>query len=141
MTGKKNIYYKSVTFNVTRLAGLTTTIIGAIGGREEDVDVIGIVRGDSEGWRQMPDAISAQSNFDINRLRVLVGEKYFMGALLMGDQTLSRALHNIIANKVDITPIRAKILNPSFSIADIITDFWKEISQPNGKMEHATIKP
>jgi NAD(P)H-nitrite reductase large subunit len=140
MAGKKIPYYKGMPFNVTRLAGLTTTIIGSIGGREEDADVVGIVRGDSEAWRQMPDAIAAQSNFNVNRLRVLVGENLLVGALLMGDQTLSRALHRIIVEKIDITPIREKILNPEFSITDVIADFWNEISLTNESKEYATIK-
>jgi NADPH-dependent 2,4-dienoyl-CoA reductase/sulfur reductase-like enzyme len=140
MTGKKSSYFKGVPFNVTRLAGLTTTIIGALGGRDKDTDVIGIVRGDSEGWRQMPDAIAAQSNFSVNRMRILVGERALVGALLMGDQTLSRAIHHIIVQKVDISPIRDKLLQPGHSITDVIADFWAEISPANGKKEYATIK-
>jgi NAD(P)H-nitrite reductase large subunit len=88
----------------------------------------------------MPDAIAAQSNFNVNRLRVLVGENLLVGALLMGDQTLSRALHRIIVEKIDITPIREKILNPEFSITDVIADFWNEISLTNESKEYATIK-
>jgi NADPH-dependent 2,4-dienoyl-CoA reductase/sulfur reductase-like enzyme len=140
MAGKKVPYYKGVPFNVTRLAGLTTTIIGALGGRDQDADVVGIVRGDSEGWRQMPDAIVAQADFDINRLRVLVGENHFVGALLMGDQTLSRAIHHLIVEKIDITPIREKILKPGHSIADVIADFWAELATSNERKEHATIQ-
>ena len=140
MTGKKTPYFKGVPFNVTRLAGLTTTIIGALGGRDEDTDVIGIVRGDSEGWRQTPDAIAAQSNFNVNRMRILVGYKQLVGALLMGDQTLSRAIHHIIVEKVDISPIRDRLLQPELSITDVIADFWAEISPTNGKKEYATIK-
>ena len=59
----------------TRLAGLTTTIIGAVG-RGQDDDLVGIARGDSETWRIMPDAIVAQSGFDINHLRLMVGRKH-----------------------------------------------------------------
>lgn len=139
MAGKKTPYSKGVPFNVTRLAGLTTTIIGAVGGCEEDTDVVGIVRGDSEAWRQMPDAIVAQANFNVNRLRVMVGENHIVGALLMGDQTLSSALRHIIVEKTDISPIRERILSPNHSIADVIADFWTEISLANGNKEYATI--
>lgn len=140
MTGKKTPYAKGMPFNVTRLAGLTTTIIGTIGGREEDADVLGIVRGDSEAWRQMPDAIAAQANFDVNRLRVLVGENNIVGALLMGDQTLSKAVHHIITEKIDISPIRERLFDPTRSIMDVIADFWIEISANNGNKAHGTIK-
>jgi len=140
MAGKKVPYYKGVPFNVTRLAGLTTTIIGALGGGEVDADTVGIVRGDSEGWRQMPDALVAQSDFDINRLRVLVGENHLVGALLMGDQTLSRAIHHLVVKKVDISPIREKLLHPSQSITEVIGDFWSDLNSASEKKDYAAIQ-
>ncbi len=140
MAGKKVPYHKGIPFNVTRLAGLTTTIIGAVGGREADADTVGIVRGDSEGWRQMPDALVAQADFDINRLRILVGENYLVGALLMGDQTLSRAIHHLVFKKVDISPIRDKLVGKGFSVTEVIADFWAKISSAYGKDEHAAFQ-
>src|SRR6185436_20338695 len=103
MAGKKTPYTKSVPFNVTRLAGLTTTIIGTVG-RGRDDDLVGIARGDSETWRQLPDSMAAQTGFDVNRLRLLVGEKTLLGAIVMGDQKLSLPLERIISERVDITP-------------------------------------
>jgi nitrite reductase (NADH) large subunit len=139
MAGKATRYSKGVPFNVTRLAGLTTTIIGAIGGREADADIAGIVRGDSEGWRQMPDALVAQSNFEINRLRVVVGEHHLVGALIMGDQTLSRAIHELVIKQIDISPIREKLLRPGQRINDVIADFWAGLNSTQGMMSHATV--
>jgi NADPH-dependent 2,4-dienoyl-CoA reductase/sulfur reductase-like enzyme len=139
MAGQRIPYYKGIPFNVTRLAGLTTTIIGALGGREVDADVVGIVRGDSEGWRQMPDAIVTQANFDVNRLRLMVGETHLVGALLMGDQTLSRAIHHIIVDKIDITPIREKLVHSGNSIVDVIADFWAEEPSAEGIKDYAAI--
>jgi len=88
MAGQQTAYIKAAPFNVTRLAGLTTTIIGTVG-RGRDDDLVGIARGDSETWRALPDAIVAQTGFDVNRLRLLVGEKTLLGAIVMGDQKLS----------------------------------------------------
>jgi len=123
MAGHKTAYLKSPPFNVTRLAGLTITIIGAVGhGRDEDV--IGIARGDSETWRELPDAIVAQGGFDINHVRLLIGEKKLIGALLMGDQMLSLPLQKMIAGGADIAPIREKLMAPDAPIADLIADFW-----------------
>lgn len=139
MAGQRIMYLKGVPFNVTRLAGLTTTIIGALGGRDVDADVVGIVRGDSEGWRQMPDAIVTQANFEVNRLRVLVGENHLVGALMMGDQTLSRAIHHIIVDKIDITSIRDKLVDPGNSIIDVIADFWAEAAPVEGIKDYAAI--
>jgi nitrite reductase (NADH) large subunit len=123
MAGANLAYRKEVALNVTRLAGLTTAIIGAVG-RGRDDDVIGIVRGDSETWRQLPDSIAAQAQFEVNRLRLMVGSRTLVGAVVMGDQTLSRPLYQLIARQVDITPIREQLLNPETQLADLLTDFW-----------------
>jgi NAD(P)H-nitrite reductase large subunit len=123
MAGIPTPYYKFVPFNVTRLAGLTTTIIGTVGsGRDEDM--VSIARGDSETWRQLPDAIAAQNKFDINRLRILVADRTIVGAIVMGDQTLSRPLHRLISERVDITDIRRDLLQANASLGDILADFW-----------------
>jgi NAD(P)H-nitrite reductase large subunit len=119
-------YLRTVPFNVTRLANLTTTIIGQVG-NGDDSDLIGIARGDSETWRHLPDAIAAQSNFEVNRLRLLVGEKKLMGAIIMGDQTLSQPLRRMITSEVDITPIRNELLVAGAAVADIIADYWSKI--------------
>lgn len=123
MAGRATAYIKPAAFNVTRLAGLTTTIIGAVGGGRDD-DLAGIARGDSETWRQVPDAIVAQGGFEVNRLRLMVGQKYILGAIVMGDQKLSSSLQTIVRQKVDITPIRAALLVPHAPIADVLAEFW-----------------
>lgn len=123
MAGGSKPYLKGIPFNVTRLAGLTTTIIGAVGhGRDEDV--LGIARGDSETWRQLPDVLVAQSGFEVNRVRILLGEKTMIGAVVMGDQTLSAPLQKMIANRMDISLIREKLLARETKIPDVIVDFW-----------------
>ncbi|MGB7875453.1 MAG: FAD-dependent oxidoreductase [Anaerolineales bacterium] len=123
MAGKRTAYVKKIPFNVTRLAGLTTTIIGTVG-RGRDEDLIGIARGDSETWRSLPDAIVAQTGFEVNRIRLLVGAKTLLGAIVMGDQQLSFPLEKIISNHADISPIREKLLQPNAPIGDIIADYW-----------------
>jgi NADPH-dependent 2,4-dienoyl-CoA reductase/sulfur reductase-like enzyme len=127
MIGESTPYLKSVPYNVTRLAGLTTTIIGLVG-NGNDPDLFGIARGDSETWRQLPDAIAAQSDFDVNRLRIMVGNKTLLGAIVMGDQKLSRPLHHLIRDRVDISPIRGRLLNPDLNLGDLMTDFWMDWS-------------
>ena len=125
MAGKKTAYIKSIPFNVTRLAGLTTTIIGTVG-RGRDDDLVGIARGDSETWRHLPEAIVAQSGFEVNRLRLLVGEKKLLGAIVMGDQKLSFPLEKIIAGNVDISAIRERLLAPNAKVGDVIAEFWNK---------------
>ncbi len=123
MAGKNTAYLKAAPFNVTRLAGLTTTIIGAVGHGRDD-DIIGIARGDSETWRELPDAIEAQTGFDVNHVRLMVGEKTLIGAVVMGDQTLSTPLQKMIANGADISSIRQRLLQPKAPVADLIAEFW-----------------
>jgi nitrite reductase (NADH) large subunit len=123
MSGGNQLYSKPIAFNVTRLSGLTTTIIGTVGGGN-DPDLLSIARGDSETWRQLPDATLAQDGFDVNHLRLMLGENHILGAIVMGDQTLSTALHTIIRGKIDISPIRAALLAPGARIADILAGFW-----------------
>jgi NADPH-dependent 2,4-dienoyl-CoA reductase/sulfur reductase-like enzyme len=126
MAGQEVPYRKPVPFNVTRLAGLTTTIIGTVG-RGRDGDLPGIARGDSETWRQLPDSIVAQTGFEVNRLRLLVGEKTLLGAIVMGDQKLSFPLEKIISGHVDISPIRERLLASNARIGDIVAEFWAGI--------------
>jgi nitrite reductase (NADH) large subunit len=132
MAGQTVAYRKDVPFNVTRLAGLTTTIIGTVG-RDTDEDLLGIARGDSETWRQLPDAVAAQADFEVNRLRVLVGKQNLLGGVVMGDQTLSRPLYELIARQVDITSIHGRLLQSNAPIADIIADFWTQWRQRHAK--------
>ena len=125
MAGRKKAYIKSAPFNVTRLAGLTTTIIGFVG-RGKDEDLVGIAHGDSETWSQLPDAIVAQTGFEVNRLRVMVGERTLLGAIVMGDQTLSFPLEKIISNKMNISSIRDILLSPNANISDVLANFWSD---------------
>jgi NAD(P)H-nitrite reductase large subunit len=123
MAGHKTAYVKTPPFNVTRLAGLTTTIIGTVG-RGRDEDLVGIARGDSETWRQLPDSMVAQTGFEVNRLRLLVGEKTLLGAIVMGDQKLSLPLEKIISEHVDISSIREQLLASNAKASDVIAEFW-----------------
>ena len=70
MAGEHTPYHKNVAFNVTRLAGLTTTIIGTVGQPKKDEDLLSISRGDSETWRQLPNVMAVQWDFEVNRTRI-----------------------------------------------------------------------
>ncbi len=124
MAGHKNAYLKPIPVNVTRLAGLTTTIIGFVGTGNTG-ESLAIAHGDSETWHDVPDAIIAQSGFDFNHLRLMVGKKTIVGAIVMGDQKLSSALQSLIRTRVNITSIRAQLVAPDAPIADIIAHFWR----------------
>lgn len=119
--------------NVTRLAGLTTTIIGSVGrGREPDEDLLTISRGDSETWRHIPDAVIAQEDFEVNRIRLVIGERHILGALIMGDQSLSKAIQRLIAEQIDITPIKQRLLQTGADVAGLIARFSRETRTADG---------
>lgn len=122
MAGASARYVKPVPLNVTRLAGVTTTIIGSVGSGR-DADLVGIARGDSELWRQLGRALVAEDEHEVNRLRLLVGPSTLIGAVLMGDQRLSRPLQRLIGEQIDITPIRAQLLAPHAPLAALLTQF------------------
>jgi NAD(P)H-nitrite reductase large subunit len=122
MAGGSVRYVKPMPLNVTRLASVTTTIIGSVGSGR-DADLVGIARGDSELWRQLGQALVAEDEHEVNRLRLLVGQATLVGAVLMGDQRLSRALQRLIGEQIDITPIRAQLLAPHAPLAALLARF------------------
>lgn len=129
MAGERLAFKKGVSFNVTRLAGLTTTIIGSVGQPKKDDDLLSISRGDSETWRQLPNVMAVQSDLEVNRIRIMAGPTSLVGAVVMGDQTLSRPLHTLIAKGVDVSSIRSELSRPDAPLADMIIDFWLKWSR------------
>jgi NAD(P)H-nitrite reductase large subunit len=105
MAGARVAYTKGVPFNVTQMTGLKVTIIGAVGGGKNE-DLVAITRGESEAWRILPKSWVLSDRDDVNRVRLIVGERAIAGALVMGDQTWSRPLQKLIVSKADITPVR-----------------------------------
>ena len=124
MAGQSMVYWKNVPLNVTRLAGLTTTIIGTVG-RGTDPSLAGINRGDSETWRQLPVHSVAEARRDGDRLRLLIGENRLLGAVVMGDQALSVAVQALVAHRVDISRIQEELLKKS-QIAETLSTFWNQ---------------
>ena len=119
MAGAQVPYVKAVPMNVTQLAGMVTTIIGAVGSGR-DADLVTISRGDSEAWRLLPQAWVVSDQHEVNRVRLLLDERRIVGAVVMGDQVWARPLHQLIAAQADITPIRAALLSePAAALAHL----------------------
>ncbi len=137
MAGGDAAYEKKFPFNVTRLAGLVTTIIGRVGkgettpsGRPKgDLDVPGIMRGDSEVWRLSPEAVVAQTYAGDNRLRLYLKDNLLVGAVVMGDQSLSRPIQVMIQEQVDLGALRERMLDGNADLVALLTAFWQEYRQ------------
>ncbi len=129
MTGESIPLRRPIAINVTRLAGLVTTIIGQVGeGGEKarnDRDLNTIMRGDSEEWREVPNAVVAQTRGGSDRLRLYIGDNLIIGALLMGNQTLSRPLQNLIERRVSIRELRPRLLQPNAPLSELIQRLWQ----------------
>ena len=109
MAGQRKSYLKGTPFNVTQLAGLKTTIIGAVGGGSNE-DLVAITRGESEAWRRSAQARMVGTSDDVNRVRLVLDGNRLIGALVMGEQGWSRPLQQLIVEQADVAPIRDALL-------------------------------
>jgi len=122
MDGGNQKYNRTIATNVLRLAGIMTTIIGAVGSGVDE-DLVSVARGSSETWLQLPNSIALESNLDVNHMRLMIGERTLLGAIVMGDQKLSIPLQELIAGETDISSIRDQ-LQPGAALGQILMDFW-----------------
>jgi hypothetical protein len=129
MAGGNAHHLRGVPFNVTRLGGLTTTILGTVGPGGRDDDLVSIARGDSNTWREPGEGITIESGPAQSRIRLLVGPRKIVGAVIMGDQTLSRPLQELIRTEAEITPIRDELLAHPERCAGTLTRFWRSWSE------------
>lgn len=130
MTGRRTAYNRKVSVNVLRLAGVMTTIIGAVGSGVDE-DLVNVARGSSETWQQLPNTLSMESSSDVNHLRLMIGENTLLGAIVMGEQKLSLPLQEMISSKTDITPMR-HMLRPGAPLGQVVMDFWASIRGKGG---------
>lgn len=129
LAGARLRYLKDVPFNVTQLTGLKVTIIGAVGGGKNE-DLVAITRGESESWRMLPQSWVVSERHDVNRVRLLVGDRRLVGALVMGDQTWSRPLQRMIADEADITPIRPALMAGGHGALENLATFYRQWEAP-----------
>jgi NAD(P)H-nitrite reductase large subunit len=131
MAGKKTAYQKPMSSNMTRLTGINTNIIGTVG-QGKDKDMVALARGDSDSWRNLSGSVSIQSGKGVNRIRLQLSERTLTGAVVMGDQTLSLIIRDLIADQVDITTIKPQLLGTRIDLNEILTGF---LDQWRGKNE------
>jgi NAD(P)H-nitrite reductase large subunit len=109
--------------NITRLAGLHTTIIGAVGGGE-DADLQSLSRGASQVWSEPTEAVIVEAGSDEEHVRLALGDGVIAGAVVMGDQTLSFPLQELIERRVDVSHIQADLTAPAAPISELVHSAW-----------------
>ena len=110
LSGVGQPYRRPAPFNVTKIGGVTTTLIGAVGTGGREGDLVTLARGDSHAWREQLDAFAVVSDRAANHLRLVLGDDRIMGAVVMGDQALSRPLQHLIRERVDIRWVRDRLI-------------------------------
>jgi NADPH-dependent 2,4-dienoyl-CoA reductase/sulfur reductase-like enzyme len=134
MAGQQLPFRPGPAVNVLRLAGVMTTIAGAVAsGRDEDL--VNVARGSSETWRQLPNSIAMEISSDVSILRLMVGEDALLGAVVMGEQKLSLPLQELISARVDIAPVRTKLLQAGKRLGDVVLDLWSDWKAAGGGHE------
>jgi len=123
MTGQHQAYPRTVSVNVLKMGGVMTSIIGSIGtGRDEGP--VYTTRGSSETWKQLPNTIATELSTGISNIRLILGQQKLFGAIILGDQKISRQLKEMINDQVDITPIHDQLLQPGPQLGKVIMDYW-----------------
>jgi NAD(P)H-nitrite reductase large subunit len=125
MAGGRTPYLRGIPFNVTRVGGLITTIVGSLGQGVPDADLVSIVHGDSETWRTVGDALAVETGDQKSRIRLLVGTDTLVGALIMGDQTLSRLLDDMVRQRVPLGRLRQQLLRSPAQAVQILVDYQR----------------
>jgi NAD(P)H-nitrite reductase large subunit len=125
MSGRQVPYRKLVALNVTCLAGLVTTVVGDVGG-EDDPDLVTITRGQSEAWHLGATSMSVVDQQGEGRIRLRLGERTIIGALVLGNQALSEPLHRLVADQVDITTIRSALLQHPEVLPSTLLRFYHD---------------
>ena len=121
MLGLPAVYNKPSALNVTRLGGVTTTIIGEV--RRTSGPANQMVRGESDTWQIVPDAVVAEIGCEVDRIRLMVGKRAILGALVMGDQRYSPIFQRLIEQRVDISPIRPQLLALDAQVLKILAGY------------------
>ena len=109
LAGGSRLYSRPAPFNVTKIGGVTTTLIGAIGTGGRDGDLVTMARGDSSAWREQLDAFAVVSDRGADHLRLVLSDDLIKGAVVMGNQALSRPLQHLIRERVDIRWVRDRL--------------------------------
>jgi NADPH-dependent 2,4-dienoyl-CoA reductase/sulfur reductase-like enzyme len=130
LSGVGQPYRRPAPFNVTKIGGVTTTLIGAVGTGGREGDLVTLARGDSHAWRERLDAFAVVSDTSANHLRLVLGDDRIMGAVVMGDQALSRPLQHLIRERVDIRWVRDRLFRGPVEVHHALRALMDRVASP-----------
>jgi len=76
----------------------------------------------------LPNTIAVAKGGGVNQLRLVLAERTIAGALLMGEQTLSLPLQELVSRQVDISSIRPQLLGADAPLGQVLLEFWLKLS-------------
>jgi NADPH-dependent 2,4-dienoyl-CoA reductase/sulfur reductase-like enzyme len=122
MTGGSEVYQRPAPFNVTKVGGIMTTLIGAVGTGGREGDLVTLARGDSSFWRERLDGFAVAADAGDNHVRLVLGSEHILGAVVMGDQTLSWPLQHAIRERWDISTVRERLLTQPGAVGQLLAE-------------------
>ena len=133
MVGKPYEYEKGSPFNACLLFGLHITTMGQINPRrDDDADepqvVQHISRGSSEVWYTHPRPYrSAWAAENDNTIRLVLSGDYLVGALVIGEQSLTDSLRYLIEHQVNIGDMFEELSAGGPRMRRCLMQFWQSI--------------
>ena len=133
MVGKPYEYEKGSPFNACLLFGLHITTIGQINPRRDgDRDAPQILqhvsRGSSEVWYTYPRPYrSAWAAENDNTIRLVLSGDYLVGALVIGEQSLTDALRYLIEHEVKIGDMYEELSAGGPRLRRSLMQFWQSL--------------
>ena len=124
VSGPAHKYDEGPSLNITRLAGMNTTIIGAVGSGK-DADLEGLSRGDSQTWSELGDAVKVETQEDGARIRLEMVGRVVVGAVVMGEQDLSFKLQELIEAHVDLGEVAGRLSEPAAPVGRLVEQGWR----------------
>jgi NAD(P)H-nitrite reductase large subunit len=71
--------------------------------------------------------VVAHSEHGYDHVRLYIDDHQIKGALIMGNQTLSRPLHQLIERQADVSELRSRLITPDAPVPDLIFNFWQNL--------------
>ncbi|MCQ3972094.1 MAG: hypothetical protein DPW09_01465 [Anaerolineae bacterium] len=125
MAGAHIVCTREVPCNTVRIGDIITTTMGALEQRG-DAGILTVATNGRASGQVVRPAWEVAHDDRTNRVRILVGERAIVGAVVMGDQTITQPLFQMIRTETDISPIRPMLVTRPESGIEMIAAFYQQ---------------